>query len=325
MKIIDTHTHGIAGSDTRSGSVTDVLRIADIQGSCGVSEIVLSICPGAIDSMRRQMETVRLAMEAQRQQKDQGTRHEAQEVRSEEKGRGNQYSTPDAGFAESCILDPVSSRKARILGVHLEGPFLNRARCGALDPRSFIEPEGSALSRLLEGFEGMVKNITVAPELAGAPALIKKIAKMGIVVSMGHSDATYGEAEAGFEAGARGITHLFNAMKPFHHREPGLAGFGLLNKQAYVELIADPFHLHIGTLEIIFRTKNREKIIVVSDSVRGTGVDSCRGKVEVAGTLLGGSMTVPESFHRLLQLGFEEAAVADAITINPRRYLMLES
>ena len=133
---------------------------------------------------------------------------------------------------------------------------------------------------------------------------------------MGHSDATFSEAEAGFHAGARGITHIFNAMRSFHHREPGIAGFGLINKDIYIEVIADPFHLHPKTLELIFKTKSPEKIIIVSDSVKETPsipLSSRRGKGRGKGVtdthkgkLLGGSMTIIESSRRLIQMGFDE-------------------
>jgi N-acetylglucosamine-6-phosphate deacetylase len=176
----------------------------------------------------------------------------------------------------------------------------------------------------VEDFDDNIKMITVAPELRGAPALIKKITKTGIVVSMGHSDATYSEAEKGWRAGARGITHLFNAMRGFHHREPGIAGFGLLNRDIYVEVIADPDHLHPATLEMIFKMKNPERILIVSDSVKDTKATG-RGRrvADAHGTLQGGSMTVTESSGRLIEMGFDEVIVRNAVAANPERYLQL--
>ncbi len=292
MKTIDIHTHGIGGFDTRSSPVDDILRIAEIHGASGVSEIVLSIYPAPIETMRQQMELVRQAMKKQ--------------------GHGTWVKGQGAAGA------------ARILGVHLEGPFLNPAQCGALDPAFFIDPGEHALHALIDGFESLIKMITVAPERKGAAAFIRRMTELDIVISMGHSDATYAEAEAGFRAGARGITHLFNAMRAFHHREPGLAGFGLLSKEIYVEVIADPFHLHIGTLELIFKTKKPERIILVSDSVRETKAADGGRVVDASGRLQGGAMTVIESAQRLIQQGFDESTVTNAITLNPRQYLMLE-
>ncbi|MBI3592375.1 MAG: amidohydrolase family protein, partial [Nitrospirae bacterium] len=218
MKIIDIHTHGIGGYDTRTTDFDHILKIAEIQSSHGVSEIIPTIYPATIKVMSENMEVVRKAMDIQK----------------------------SAG----------RSQEAKIIGLHLEGPFLNFSKCGALNAMTFLEPTEYSLQELIEGFEDIIKIITVAPEMEGATKLIKKISDMGIIASMGHSDATYAEAEAGFNAGAKGITHIFNAMRGFHHREPGLAGFGLMNKDVYIEVIADPFHLHHKTLELIFKTKN---------------------------------------------------------------------
>jgi N-acetylglucosamine-6-phosphate deacetylase len=315
MKIIDVHTHGIGGFDTRSASVDAILRIAEIHGASGVSEIVLSIYSAPIQAMRQQMELVRKAME------EQGPGRRTVRPTTEDR-RPNSESTGSTGHPS-----PVTRQEpgaARILGVHLEGPFLNPARCGALDPASFIEPGEQAFHELVEDFDDNIKMITVAPELRGAPALIKKITKTGIVVSMGHSDATYSEAEKGWRAGARGITHLFNAMRGFHHREPGIAGFGLLNRDIYVEVIADPDHLHPATLEMIFKMKSPERILIVSDSAKDTKATG-RGRrvADAHGTLQGGSMTVTESSRRLIEMGFDEVIVRNAVAANPERYLQL--
>ena len=176
---------------------------------------------------------------------------------------------------------------------------------------------------LLEGFEDIVKIITVAPEIRGAIGLIKKVSDMGIVVSMGHSDATYTEAENGLRAGARGITHIFNAMRGIHHREPGIAGFGLLNRDIYIEVIADPYHLHPKTLELVFTIKNHDRILLVSDTVKQTEAGGCgmNGVTDSTGKLLGGCMTITESSQRLMQLGYDEGVILDCITKNPQRYL----
>jgi N-acetylglucosamine-6-phosphate deacetylase len=231
---------------------------------------------------------------------------------------------------------PITHHPSQIIGAHLEGPFLNPSRCGSLDAMTFIEPGEDYFKELIEGFEDIVKIITIAPEIKGATRLIKKISEMGIIVSMGHSDATYQEAEAGFNAGAKGITHIFNAMRSFHHRDPGIAGFGLTNKDIYIEVIADPFHLHPKTLQLIFETKNPERIIIISDSVKETKTSSptpspppfkgggwgwVQGITDDQGKLLGGSMTIVESSKRLIQMGFDEEIIIRCITTNPARYL----
>ena len=136
MKIIDVHAHGIGGYDTRSSDVNHILKIAEIHGSRGVSEIILSIYPAIISVMRENMEVIKAAMEMQNKS--------------------------------------MSAGHAKILGVHLEGPFLNPAKCGSLNAMTFIVPSEKSFRELVEGFEHIVKIITMAPELDGATSLIKE-------------------------------------------------------------------------------------------------------------------------------------------------------
>ena len=249
MRTIDIHTHGIGDYDTRTTLAEDILEIARIQGSHGVSEILPTIYSGPINEMRKNMAAVKEAME--RQIADFGMRNGLIPTKEGHAEWDFQIPTPETAGLEN---------SSQILGVHLEGPFLNPLRCGALDSASFLDPTLDNLSRLIEGFGDIVKIITLAPELDGATRLIKAVTDKGITVSMGHSDATYLEAEAGFHAGAKGITHIFNAMCPFHHREPGIAGFGLMNRHVYVEMIADPFHLYLETIKLIFAVKDPRRL-----------------------------------------------------------------
>ena len=283
MKTIDVHTHGIGGFDTTAVSENDILRIAEIHGSLGVSEIIPTVYPSTIGKMRENMQTIKDAMALQR----------------------------------------PGGTGARIAGINLEGPFLNPARCGALNADSFTAPDISRSKELLEGFEDVVRIMTVSPELDGAPALIRAISGMGIIVGMGHSDATYSEAEEGFNSGARGITHIFNAMRGIHHREPGIAGFGLMNKDIYIEVIADPFHLDPRLIEFIFSVKDPGRIIIISDSVRDTKTEAVSdGIMNGEGRLMGGSLTVTESAERLINAGIDKGIVMRAISENPERYLL---
>ena len=300
MKIIDIHAHGIGGYDTRTTAEGDILKIAEIQGSYGISEILLTIYPSIVKVMRENMDAVRKAMKLQ------DARYKMQDT-----------------------------KPAKIIGVHLEGPFLNPSKCGALNAGAFAEPAEYKLKELIEGFEDIVKIMTIAPEIKGAAGLIKKMSDRGIIVSMGHSDATYGDAEAGFNAGAKGITHIFNAMRGFHHREPGLAGFGLLNQDIYIEVIADPCHLHPKTLELIFKTKNPDRIIIVSDSVKEAKTSPSplpppfkvgdmgmgQGITDIRGKLSGGCMTIIESSKRLIGIGYNKNSIMRCITKNPKMYL----
>jgi N-acetylglucosamine-6-phosphate deacetylase len=211
---------------------------------------------------------------------------------------------------------------ATILGVHLEGPFLNPERAGSLDGKNFADPSVETLTQLVEDFEDIIKIITIAPELPGALRLIEISREKGFLVHMGHSDASFEQAEEGKRAGATGITHLFNAMRSFHHREPGLAGFGIMDEDVYVEIIADLAHLHPHSLKMIFDMKSPDKIILVSDSVMGAGWGS--GPIRGAGgTLLGSGIALPDAIKNLVSIGVSQERAMQFASENPMKYLGL--
>jgi len=300
--ITDIHTHGIGGFDTRSTDAEHLLRIADIHGSCGVDEIILTVYPATIKVMRENLAVIKLAMGLQQ----------------------SAAARPRPSSPASINDREESLGPARIAGIHLEGPFLNPSMCGSLNAMVLIEPHERNFDELVEGFEDIIRIMTIAPELAGANRVIKRAAEKGIISSMGHSNATFQETDAGHKAGATGITHLFNAMRPYHHREPGIAGYGLLNPDIYIEVIADPFHLHPETLELIFRTKNHDRIIIVSDSVKETApstiIAGLAGIKDGHGRLLGGAAPVTRAIADLSDR-FGPETLAKCISDNPERYL----
>jgi N-acetylglucosamine-6-phosphate deacetylase len=213
---------------------------------------------------------------------------------------------------------------ARILGVHLEGPFLNPDRAGSLDGKNFAEPSEATLTRLVEDCEDIIKIITVAPELPGALRVIELCRKKGFLVHMGHSDATFDQAEEGKRAGATGITHVFNAMRSFHHREPGLAGFGLMDEDISVEVIADMAHLHAQSLKMLFDMKSPDKILLVSDSVKGPGWG--KGPIRGAGgVLLGSGIALADAVKNLITLGVPQDRAFQFASDNPMKYLGITS
>jgi N-acetylglucosamine-6-phosphate deacetylase len=213
---------------------------------------------------------------------------------------------------------------ARIQGVHLEGPFLNPERAGSLDKTCFAEPSMETLKLLVEDFEDLIRIVTIAPELPGALHLIEACRQMGFLVHMGHSDATYEQAEEGKHAGATGITHLLNAMRGFHHREPGLAGYGLMDDEIFVEIIVDMAHLHPQSLKMLFDMKPPDRILLVSDSVKGAGWGS--GPIRGAGgVLLGSGICLADAIKNLVLLGVPQERALQFASDNPRRYLGLSA
>lgn len=225
----------------------------------------------------------------------------------------------------AAIRSAMASQRsgAAILGIHLEGPFLNAGRAGSLEKKNFQDPSPKRLSSLIEGFEDLIRIVTIAPELPGALKLIETCRKKGFLVQMGHSDATYEQAEEGKHAGATGITHLFNAMRGFHHREPGLAGFGLMDDDLYVEVIADLAHLHPQSLKMVLDMKSPERIILVSDSVKGHGWG--KGAIRGPGGVLQGSgVSLMDCMKNLVSLGVHQEWALQFASENPKRYLGVE-
>jgi N-acetylglucosamine-6-phosphate deacetylase len=160
------------------------------------------------------------------------------------------------------------------LGWHIEGPFIAETRRGA-HPSAWIRPPSAELVR--EYVEsGRVKLVTLAPELPGALAAIETLVAAGIVVSLGHSEATFAEARAGIDAGARYATHLFNAMSPLGHREPGLVGAVLADQRVIAGFIADTEHVHPGLFGVVARALGPGRLNLVSDGMAALGMPSGR-------------------------------------------------
>jgi len=226
--VIDLHIHGAEEVDTTSHDPEAILKIAGLLGQEGIKAFLPVVYPDSIENMRLSLETIKKAMEFQKN---------------------------------------MTISSSLILGAYLEGPFLNPQYAGSLNMSFFLPPSSGLFERLIEGYEDIIKIITISPELPGSLELIENAVKKGIKVHMGHSGATYKEALEGKKAGATGITHLFNAMRPLHHREPSITGFGLLDRDIYVELICDGIHICPDVLRLVFSVKPLNKIIAISDRI----------------------------------------------------------
>ena len=226
---------------------------------------------------------------------------------------------------------------AEPLGFNLEGPFLAPARRGAHDPALLLTPEAlgdAAIDALLDGLRIM----TIAPELPGSLALISRLAAAGIAPSMGHSAATLEEARAGYRAGGRTTTHLFNAMTGVDHRSPGLAVAALTDDAAYAELIADGFHVHPALWPLITRTKPADRLVLVSDAlplagmgdghttVGGLDVEVRGGRATLAGTntLAGSTIALDSAVRNLVREGLPLPRAVAAASSNPAALLGCE-
>lgn len=179
---------------------------------------------------------------------------------------------------------------AAVLGAHLESNFLAPRYKGA-QPPEYLRPIGDPeLLAVLEKHAQTIRLMTLAPELEGAEAFIPDLVARGVVVSVGHSDATYDQVLAAVAAGSTRVTHLCNAQRGFHHREPGVLGAGLVCDRLYTEIIADLEHVHPAGLTIAYRCKGDKHLMLVSDAVRGSGL--APGRYELGGhpTLIDGKV-----------------------------------
>ncbi len=164
------------------------------------------------------------------------------------------------------------SEGARVLGCHLEGPFINPKRAGAQPPEYIRPPSVRELETELGELMSELRIVTLAPELEGGLELTQYLTGQGIIVSIGHSDATYEQTLQAIEHGARHATHTFNAMRPFQHRDPGLAGAVMLHDELTAEIIWDNVHTHPATAHLLVKVKGLDRVICVSDGTTGVGM-----------------------------------------------------
>lgn len=223
---------------------------------------------------------------------------------------------------------------ARVLGAHVEGSFLSPQRPGTHDRALLRLPSVWEVDGWLEA--GDVRLVTLAPELPGALEVIGHLVDRGIVVSMGHSDATWEEARAGAEAGARLGTHLFNAMRPLGHRDLGVVGY-LLASHLPVSVIGDGVHLAPETITLVARIKAPDELVLITDALSGLGMppgryvlsgiefttDGVCGRLP-DGTLSGSLLPLNRALRNLVSFGVDPAAAVRAATLNPARVLGID-
>ncbi|RXZ84646.1 N-acetylglucosamine-6-phosphate deacetylase [Paenibacillaceae bacterium] len=161
---------------------------------------------------------------------------------------------------------------AELLGVHLEGPFISTKWAGAQNPAHMVSPQLDWLKQWVANWPGLIKQLTLAPETAGAFETIRYLADQGIIAAAGHTDASYDTIVEAVQHGLSQAVHTFNAMTPLHHREPGTAGAVLTIDDIAAELIADGLHVHPAAIRLLTRAKNRDKLILITDAMAAAGL-----------------------------------------------------
>ena len=239
--------------------------------------------------------------------------------------------SPEPTLVAALRAVPGESSGARILGVHLEGPFLSPARLGAHPADARRDPDTALLERLLAA--GPVRLVTLAPELPGAVELIDILHARGITVSLGHSDATAAEAHAAFDRGVRTVTHVFNAMRPLAHRDPGIVGAALARPEVILQAIVDGVHLDADIVRILWRVAPG-RLALVSDATSATRLGDgtytlggseivvSNGVARRRGDLMAGSTcTLIEAVRNLVEAGAPPAQALEAASAVPARAL----
>lgn len=224
-------------------------------------------------------------------------------------------------------------KDSRILGIHMEGPFVNPARIGAMNRHKLRNPDISVIANMQKQSGGMVKIVSLAPELENGYETVKYCAENGITPSMAHTDATESQAKKAFSLGATRLTHTYNGMRPFTHRDPGVLGYALTEDGIGCELICDLYHVSPAAIKMAVRCKGVDNITMISDSGVFAGLGD--GEYIVDGrkryvrdglcladdnkTIAGSTKTLYDGVKNMFSLGYSPAEIAVMASVNPAR------
>jgi N-acetylglucosamine-6-phosphate deacetylase len=295
---VDVHIHGAGGHDVMEGSTKALAAVSRTVAQHGTTSFVATTVTSSPEATCRSVEGISKYITVQ---------HDALEARAE------------------------------VLGIHFEGPFINPVRRG-VHPQEWIrQPSAELLDKFLQAAAGNARILTIAPELLGAIPCIHAAHKAGMVVGMGHTDATYEQARAAMAHGVRHAIHMYNAMRPFSHRDAGVIGAVLTSPEVSAELIADGVHVDEAAMRLLLQAKGPGGVILISDGLSATGMPDGKymlGQFEFTvsggvcrnaeGKLAGSTLTLDRALRNIVALG---ASVADAVrmlTLNPASLLGIE-
>jgi N-acetylglucosamine-6-phosphate deacetylase len=295
---VDVHIHGAGGRDVMEGTDEAMIVVARTLAHHGTTSFVATTVTASPDDTCRSVEGIARFMTQQLQADD---------------------------------------SRAEVLGVHYEGPFLNKTRRG-VHPTEWLQlPSTELLERLLLAASGNARILTLAPELLGAVPCIEAARTAGVVVAMGHTDATYEEARAAISRGVRHAVHVYNAMRPFSHRDSGVIGAVLTSTEVSAELIADGVHVEAAAMQLLLQAKGPGGVILISDGISATGMPDGKyylGNFEVTvsngvcrnaeGKLAGSTLTLDRALRNIVALGIPLADAVRMLTTNPAKLLGIE-
>lgn len=295
---IDVHIHGAGGHDVMEGTKAAFRSITRKVSEYGTTSLVATTVTASTDQTLRAVEGIAAYISQQ---------HETDEPHAE------------------------------ILGIHLEGPFISKERRG-VHPSEWIQmPSAETLNRFLKAASGNARILTIAPEVLGAAPTIDAAREAGLVISMGHTDATYEQARAAMASGVRSATHVYNAMRPFSHRDPGVIGAVLTTPEVNAELIADGVHVEEAAMKLLLLAKGAAHVTLVSDGLSATGMPDGKymlGGMEVIvsggvcrnadGVLAGSTLTLDRALRNIVALGIPLPDAVRMVTLNPASLLGIE-
>lgn len=296
---IDVHIHGAGGRDVMEGSAEALSTITQRVAQFGTTSIVATTVTASTDDTLHAVEGIAKYIPTQ--------------------------------------YDSCNTTCAEILGIHFEGPFLSKERRGVHPPELLQMPTADALQKFLQAASGNARILTIAPELFGAMPCIDAARSLGMVVSIGHTDATYEQARAAIAHGAHHATHVYNAMRPFSHRDPGVIGAVLTSPEVNAELIADGIHVDEIAMKVLLQAKGPEHVVLISDGTMATGMPDGKyklGGIDVIvvdgvcrdgnGRLAGSTLTLDKALRNIIALGTPLVNAVRMLTLNPAAVLGIE-
>lgn len=297
---VDIHIHGAGGHDVMEANARALDRITSTVARYGTTSILATTVTAPIEETCHSLQGI------------------ARYIRHHEK------------------LGDITRPSAEILGIHLEGPFISKARRGVHPPDAIARPSAEDLAKFRKAADGLIRILTIAPELPGALELIAHAVAEGLVVAVGHTDADYDETRAAFSAGARHAVHFYNAMRPFTHRDPGVIGAVLTEPEMTAEVIADGVHVAGPAIQVLIGTKGFHTVLLASDGTSATGMPNGNyrlGTMEVTvkggvsrnaeGKLAGSTLTLDRALRYVVELGVPLIEAVRMATVLPARRIGL--
>ena len=310
---VDLHIHGAGGHDVMEANARALDRITSTIARHGTTSILATTVSAPIEETCRSLAGI------------------ARYIRSHETP---EEAAPDEAASEKDAKE--GKLAAEILGIHLEGPFISKARRGVHPPDAITAPSIEILDRLLKAADGLVRIVTIAPELPGSIEFIAAAVAAKLVVGLGHTDADYDQTRAAVQAGARHAVHTYNAMRPFSHRDPGIVGAILTDPEVTAEVIADLVHVAGPAIQVLIGSKGFDTVLLVSDGIAATGMPDGNyrlGNFEVnvrdgicrnsEGKLAGSTLTLDRALRNIVALGVPLQDAVRMATVLPARRLGL--